>query len=67
MSGNRDYGVGRQKGKPPRMGAGKDSDCRNFCRRNRADSFGTCEAVLIAVPHHQHPTLAIEAFRAGRM
>ena len=26
---------------------------------------GTCEAVLIAVPHYQHPTLAIEAFRAG--
>ena len=26
---------------------------------------GACEAVLIAVPHYQHPTLAIEAFRAG--
>ena len=26
---------------------------------------GTCEAVIIAVPHYDHPTLAIEAFKAG--
>lgn len=26
---------------------------------------GLCDAVLIAVPHYQHPTLAIEAFEAG--
>ncbi len=26
---------------------------------------GLCDAVLIAVPHYQHPTLAIEAFDAG--
>lgn len=26
---------------------------------------GECEAVLIATPHYQHPTLAKEAFRAG--
>lgn len=26
---------------------------------------GICEAVLIAVPHYQHPVLAIEAFKAG--
>ena len=26
---------------------------------------GTCEAVLIATPHYQHPTLAQEAFKAG--
>ena len=26
---------------------------------------GACEAVLIATPHYQHPTLAVEAFRAG--
>lgn len=26
---------------------------------------GLCEAVLIAVPHYQHPTLAMEAFAAG--
>ena len=24
-----------------------------------------CDAVLIAVPHYQHPALAIEAFRAA--
>ena len=27
---------------------------------------GACEAVLIATPHYQHPTLAIEAFRHGK-
>ena len=26
---------------------------------------GACEAVLIAVPHYQHPTLAVEAFDQG--
>ncbi len=26
---------------------------------------GACEAVLIATPHYQHPTLAIEAFQHG--
>lgn len=26
---------------------------------------GVCEAVLIATPHYQHPTLALEAFAAG--
>jgi len=26
---------------------------------------GACEAVLIATPHYQHPTLAVEAFRHG--
>ena len=26
---------------------------------------GTCEAVIIAVPHYDHPTMAIEAFKAG--
>ena len=26
---------------------------------------GVCDAVLIAVPHYQHPTLAISAFRHG--
>ena len=26
---------------------------------------GLCDAVLIATPHYQHPTLAIEAFEAG--
>ncbi|MFA7128017.1 MAG: Gfo/Idh/MocA family oxidoreductase [Sphaerochaeta sp.] len=26
---------------------------------------GTCEAVLIATPHYQHPVLAIAAFRSG--
>lgn len=26
---------------------------------------GLCDAVLLAVPHYQHPTLAIEAFQAG--
>jgi len=27
---------------------------------------GTCDAVLLAVPHYQHPPLAIEGFKAGR-
>ncbi len=27
---------------------------------------GACDAVLIAVPHYQHPTLAIDAFAHGR-
>lgn len=26
---------------------------------------GECEAILIAVPHYDHPTLAIQAFKAG--
>ena len=26
---------------------------------------GLCDAVLLAVPHYQHPTLAVEAFEAG--
>ena len=26
---------------------------------------GACEAILIAVPHYDHPTLAIQAFKAG--
>ena len=26
---------------------------------------GACEAILIAVPHYDHPTLAIEGFKAG--
>lgn len=26
---------------------------------------GTCEAILIAVPHYDHPVLAIEGFKAG--
>ena len=26
---------------------------------------GECDAILIAVPHYDHPTLAIEGFRAG--
>lgn len=34
---------------------------------NATDLFGSglCEAVLIAVPHYEHPSLAIEAFEAG--
>ena len=26
---------------------------------------GVCDAVLIAVPHYQHPTLAMDAFKHG--
>lgn len=26
---------------------------------------GTCEAIIISVPHYDHPSLAIEAFKAG--
>lgn len=50
---------------------------RQWCRENVPEGVniyesgselirsGSCEAVLIAVPHYQHPVLAIEAFRQG--
>lgn len=50
---------------------------RQWCRENVPENVhiyesgselirsGSCEAVLIAVPHYQHPVLAIEAFRQG--
>ena len=36
-----------------------------FDEGSRLIASGACDAVLIAVPHYQHPTLAIEAFEKG--
>ena len=37
-----------------------------FCEGSDLIASDTCDAVLIATPHYQHPTLAIEAFRHGK-
>ena len=36
-----------------------------FTEGSELIASGTCEAVLICVPHYQHPTLAIDAMRHG--
>lgn len=36
-----------------------------FAEGSELIQSGSCEAVLIATPHYQHPTLAMEAFAAG--
>ena len=36
-----------------------------FCEGEELIATGTCDAVLIAVPHYQHPGLAVSAFRHG--
>ncbi len=36
-----------------------------FCEGSDMIASGACDAVLIATPHYQHPTLAQEAFRHG--
>ncbi len=36
-----------------------------FCEGSDMIASGACDAVLIATPHYQHPTLAAEAFRQG--
>lgn len=36
-----------------------------FAEGSELIQSGSCEAVLIATPHYQHPTLAMEAFDAG--
>ena len=36
-----------------------------FCEGSDLIKSGTVDAVLIAVPHYQHPTLAVEAFEHG--
>ena len=41
-------------------------DAAVFCEGSDLIAFDTCDAVLIATPHYQHPTLAIEAFRHGK-
>lgn len=40
-------------------------DAEIFCEGSDLIKSGKCEAVLIAVPHYQHPTLAMEAFENG--
>ena len=41
-------------------------DAAVFCEGSDLIVSDTCDAVLIATPHYQHPTLAIEAFRHGK-
>ena len=38
---------------------------RIFCEGSELIASRCCDAVLIAVPHYQHPTLAIDAFAHG--
>ena len=40
-------------------------DAQIFAEGSELIKSGACEAVLIATPHYQHPTLAQEAFEAG--
>ena len=40
-------------------------DAAIFCEGSDLIHSGTCEAVLIATPHYQHPTLAAEALEEG--
>ncbi len=40
-------------------------DAKIFVEGSDMIKSGACEAVLIATPHYQHPTLAVEAFEAG--
>ena len=40
-------------------------DAQIFTEGSDLIKSGVCEAVLIATPHYQHPTLAAEAFEAG--
>ncbi|MBR1584507.1 MAG: Gfo/Idh/MocA family oxidoreductase, partial [Clostridia bacterium] len=40
-------------------------DAALFCEGAELIASGLCDAVLIAVPHYQHPPLAIDAFRHG--
>lgn len=44
-----------------RLGAG----VKIFAEGSELIASGTCEAVIIAVPHYQHPGLAVEAFAHG--
>ena len=40
-------------------------EARIFVEGSELIHSGACDAVLIATPHYQHPTLAAEAFEAG--
>jgi predicted dehydrogenase len=40
-------------------------DAQIFVEGSDMIKSGACEAVLIATPHYQHPTLAVEAFENG--
>ncbi len=40
-------------------------DAQVFTEGSELIASGACDAVLIAVPHYQHPTLAIDAFNHG--
>ena len=41
------------------------TDAQIFVEGSDLIKSGACEAVLIATPHYQHPTLAVEAFENG--
>ena len=45
--------------------AGNLPDVPVFDEGEKLIASGTCEAVLIAVPHYQHPPLAVSAFEHG--
>ncbi len=45
--------------------AGQLPDAQVFQEGSELIRSGACEAVLIATPHYQHPTLAVEAFAQG--
>lgn len=45
--------------------AEKLPEARIFSEGSDLIAAGVCDAVLIAVPHYQHPALAIDAFRHG--
>ena len=40
-------------------------EAKIFAEGSEMIHSGACDAVLIATPHYQHPTLAVEAFEAG--
>lgn len=53
-----------------------DPEKRDWCKKNLKDipcfdtaeemfASGTCDAVVIAIPHYDHPTYAIKALKAG--
>ena len=53
-----------------------DPEKREWCKKNLKDvpcfdtaeemfASGTCDAVVIAIPHYDHPTYAIKALEAG--
>ena len=48
-----------------RWAAERMPDAKIFTEGEELIASGTCDAVLIAVPHYQHPSLAVSAFDHG--